>query len=85
MDEDIKYDKSIMHENLKIYGWVAREDIYFRKGRLFLFKEKPIRDGNYGWKSESFLMELNKNSFINLKWSDKPIKVEITINYDTRG
>lgn len=79
MGEDIKYDKSIMQESLKMQAWMAREDDYCRHGRLLLFKEKPFRDGCFGWKSNSVCMELNKNSFLDLNWCNGPVEVEITV------
>ena len=64
----------------RIKGWIAREDYYLRKGRLLLFGEKPVRDGNYGWKSQSFYTELDSYFYPDLEWVDEPKEVELIIN-----
>jgi hypothetical protein len=73
LDVDIA---SLQQERPVLHGWVARED----KGRLLLFGEKPLRNGNYGWKSSSFCIELNSNLYPDLMWIDDPIEVELSIN-----
>ena len=70
----------MMKKKVKIKGWIAREDIYLRKGRLLLFGEKPVRDGNYGWKSQSFYTELDSHLYPDLNWTDEPKEVELIIN-----
>jgi len=64
----------------KIKGWVAREDIFLRKGRLLLFGEKPVADDSYGWKHDSFYTELDSSLYPDLKWEDGPKEVELIIN-----
>lgn len=71
-----RFIDSLQQEQPVLHGWVARED----KGRLLLFGEKPLRNGNYGWKSSSFCIELNSNIYPDLMWIDDPIEVELSIN-----
>ena len=63
----------------KIRGWIAREDIYYRSGRLFLFGEKPVADGSYGWRHSSFYTELDSSFIPDLTWVDGPKEVELII------
>ena len=66
-------------ENIKIKGWVARNDLYLNDDSLKLFFEKPQRDENYGWKSFKPSINLKNENFRNLGWKDEPIEVELII------
>ncbi len=69
-------------DETSFFGWVAREDWFSRKNRLYLFKNKPNRDGNFGWEGDVIKI-LDSDAFPNLKWKDEPIKVEITVRKST--
>ena len=63
----------------ELEGWVARD----YDGELYLYKDKPFR-GSEQWHenpvSITGLIELRKESFPEIKWSDdEPTKVSITI------
>ena len=60
-------------------AWVARDE----DGELYLYKDKPLR-GSEQWHenpvSITGLIELRKESFPEVKWSDdEPTRVKITI------
>ena len=48
-------------------------------GKLFLYRDKPIKD-KFVWYSPGFSLVLASASFPEIKWSDdEPTKVSITI------
>ena len=62
-------------ENKTYKLWVGRE----KRGGLFLYKTKPIRDCDFGiWFTKLDCMGMiSKNLFPELKWKDEPIEVEL--------
>ena len=59
-------------------GWIARNDEIYRHNELNLYFDKPIRDGNYGWKSNLTSIPLDNNAF-DIKWVDNPVEVNIIV------
>lgn len=63
--------------------WVARD----KGGKLFLYKDKPIRElsifvcnftfDTKGHKDVFPFMIINEEQFSDLKWEDEPIEVEL--------
>lgn len=76
-----------MREEVKIKGWVARDE----DGGLHLFAEEPKRYRRRGvfevnpgvWSLNEWhgthILCLDRESFSDLKWEDEPRKVELTI------
>ena len=62
-----------------IEGYVARDC----SGFLLFFKNEPFRDRSLGTWNDNDLGAFNGfpiEMFPNLKWEDKPIKVDLSIN-----
>ena len=60
---------------IEIESWAARD----MDGKLFLYRDKPIKD-KFVWYSPGFSLVLASASFPEVQWSDdKPTKVKITI------
>lgn len=64
----------------KIKGWMARDE----DGALYVFASKPQRaKGIYKediWDNGDAALPLPKSIFLDLKWEDEPIEVELTIH-----
>jgi hypothetical protein len=68
----------------KLKGWIARDDYFtsdYQHTYLYLYLNKPIRDGNYGWKDPTGAdrIPLN-NSASDIEWHHDPIEVEIEVH-----
>ena len=68
-------------DGIKIKGWVAGDE----SGTLHLFMEKPeliFSDAlsKHYWRPTIGRMPLKGSLYPELKWNDKPIEVELTIN-----
>ncbi len=73
-----QWQKKQLLEKTYLHGWVARNDYALNNDYLLLFKEKPTRNNNFGWKGSLF-MRLDESWFRELEWTDEPIKVKIII------
>lgn len=60
---------------IKLTGWVARD----RNGEIYVYGAYPEKDSEKGIWIESNSILLYRRSFLDLKWEDEPIEVEVTI------
>lgn len=67
-------------EEYKIKGWIARDKTRITTD-LYLYQQKPKFNELFeGWDtSESAYMKLPSDWFPDLKYTDEPIEVELTI------
>lgn len=60
---------------VKLTGWVSRD----RNGEVYVYGAYPEKDSEKGIWIESNSILLYRRSFLDLKWEDDPVEVEITI------
>ena len=79
--ERVAYIKALteLNELPKIEGWVAREDHVLNNGGLYLFANRPTRNGRYGWDGY-ILRKFDDSDYPEITWDSEPVKVELIIN-----
>lgn len=68
-------DKQEQKPEVKLTGWVSRD----RNGEVYVYGAYPEKDSEKGIWIESNSILLYRRSFLDLKWEDDPVEVEITI------
>ncbi|MBD5583791.1 MAG: hypothetical protein HDQ88_01790 [Clostridia bacterium] len=88
IDERIYYHSELEFlsdtpEKVTLEGWVARDKEFeedFFSSDIFLYKEKPIRNENFGvWEHGVYDFVIPHDSFSSVTWETEPKKVRIAI------